>query len=80
MEAKMKEKAEAAAKADAAKNSDTENEYTKIVDYQPIPTDDDSVRGVYRAFELSQQPKPAPKPLPPPPKIISHQERLYNNV
>lgn len=72
-------KKEAAEKA-AKSASETENEYTKIVDYQPVPSDDDSVRGVYRAFELSQQPKPAPKPLPPPPKIVTRQERMYKIV
>ena len=45
-----------------------------------MPNDDDSVRGVYKAFELSQQPKPAPKPLPPPPVIKSRAERSFEMV
>lgn len=79
-EAEAEERRRKAAKP-APKPVETENEYTKIVDYQPIPeSSDDSVRGVYNEFQLAQKPKPIPKPLPPPPKIKSRQERIYEKV
>ena len=85
--ARQRSQAEAEAKKRQAaleeakpKAEEAENEYTKIVDYQPVPESDDSVRGIYSAFQAAQKPKPVYKPPPPAPKIMSRQERIFNKV
>lgn len=51
------------------KPDEEENEYTKIVDYQPLPTSDDKVVGIYDLFQKGKDIAPkVSKPYIPPPK------------
>lgn len=47
------------------------NEYTKIVDYEPIPQDpSDSTKGIYDAFINDQKPVVAPKKVEEPKPVV----------